>query len=118
MAETFIQNAMQLTRPRETRQALGQWVRLTRQRLGLTQPLLASRSGVPVTTLSRLERQGQGGVDNLLRVLQALGELDGFHAHVQGLLRKAQLPLDLAELEKPRQPRQRVRLRRRAESAS
>jgi transcriptional regulator with XRE-family HTH domain len=91
---------------------LGQWLRLTRQRLGLTQPLLASKSGVPVTTLSRMEREGQGGVDNLLRVLQALGELDGFHAHVQELLRKASLPNDLSEIIKSVPPRQRVRLRK------
>jgi transcriptional regulator with XRE-family HTH domain len=71
---------------------------------------LASKSGVSVTTLSRLEREGQGGVDNLLRVLQALGELDGFHAHVQGLLQKASLPQDISELQQPTRPRQRVRL--------
>lgn len=108
----MINNTIQMIRPRETRQALGQWVRLVRQRQGLTQPLLASKSGVPVASLSRLEREGQGGVDNLLRVLQALGELDGFHAHVQELLQKASLPNDLAELKNPSPPRQRVRLRK------
>lgn len=74
--------------------------------------MLASRSGVPVATLSRLEREGQGGVDNLLRVLQALGALDGFHLHVQELLRKASLPQDLSEIKRPAPPRQRVRLRK------
>lgn len=108
----MINNTIQMMRPRETRQALGQWVRLVRQRQGLTQPLLASKSGVPVASLSRLEREGQGGVDNLLRVLQALGELDGFYAHVQELLQKASLPNDLAELKNPSPPRQRVRLRK------
>ena len=107
-----IHPAIQLARPRETRQALGQWIRLTRQRLGLTQPLLASRSGVPVSTLSRLEREGQGGLDHLLRVLQALGELDGFHAHVQELLRKAAVPRELSGFKKAGPPRQRVRLRK------
>ncbi len=115
MTDSSIHSAIQMVRPRETRQVLGQWVRLTRQRLGLTQPLLASKSGVSVTTLSRLEREGQGGVDNLLRVLQALGELDGFHAHVQELLRKASLPHDLSEIKRPAPPRQRVRLRKRPE---
>ena len=112
MTDYSINIAIQMTRPREIRQALGQWVRLMRQRSGLTQPLLASKSGVSVTTLSRLEREGQGGVDNLLRVLQALGELDGFHAHVQELVRKASLPNDLSEIKKPAPPRQRVRLRK------
>ena len=110
MGNSSIPSSIQMGRPRETRQVLGQWIRLTRQRLGLTQPLLASKSGVAVTTLSRLEREGQGAVDNLLRVLQALGELDGFHAHVQELLRKASLPQDLSEIKKPAAPRQRVRL--------
>jgi transcriptional regulator with XRE-family HTH domain len=106
------QLSIQIARPHETRQALGQWIRLARQRLGLTQPLLASRSGLPVTTLSRLEREGHGSVDNLLRVLQALGELDGWHAHVQELLRKAALPQDISAIKRSQKPRQRVRLRK------
>jgi len=112
MTGTPVHNVIQLTRPQETRRALGQWIRLTRQRLGLTQALLASKSGGAVMTVSRLEREGQGGVDNLLRVLQALGELDGFQAHVQKLLRKALLPRDLSEIKNPARPRQRVRLRK------
>jgi transcriptional regulator with XRE-family HTH domain len=118
MTDSSIPGALQMARPRETRQLLGQWIRLTRQRIGLTQPLLASKSGVSVTTVSRLEREGQGGVDNLLRVLQALGELDGFHAHVQELLRKASLPSDLSELKQPARPRLRVRLRRSPEGSA
>ena len=112
MTDSVTHDAIQITRPRETRQALGQWIRLTRQRLGLTQPLLAAKSGVPVATLARLEREGQGGVDNLLRVLQALGELDGFNARVQELLRKASLTHDLSEIKKTTSRRQRVRLRK------
>lgn len=115
MTDPMNQIAVQLVLPRETRLLLGQWIRLARQRLGLTQPLLASMSGVPAATLSRLEREGQGGLDNLLRVLQALGELDGFHAHLLELVRKAALPLDLSELNKPSPLRQRVRLRKRPE---
>ena len=114
MTNISIPSAIQIARPRETRHMVGQWVRLTRQRLGLTQPLLASKSGVAVTTLSRLEREGQGGIDNLLRVLQALGELDGLHGHVQDLVRKASLPNDLSELKK-KPVQQRVRLRKRPE---
>lgn len=110
MTDSIIHNTIQMVRPRETRKALGQWIRLVRQRLGLTQPLLAARSGVPVATLSRLEREGQGGLDNMLRVLQALGELDGFHGHIQEVLRKVSLPQNLSELKKPKPLRQRVRL--------
>ncbi|MCP9490149.1 MAG: helix-turn-helix domain-containing protein [Solirubrobacteraceae bacterium MAG38_C4-C5] len=45
---------------------------------GLTQMQLAERAGVTHTTLRRLEH-GQGGVsvENLLRILRALGVLDG-----------------------------------------
>ncbi len=48
---------------------------------GLTQAQLADRSDVSRNTLARLER-GEGGVsmENLLRVLRALGILDGIHA--------------------------------------
>lgn len=109
MSDNLGPNAIQMIRPRETRQVLGQWIRLTRQRLGLTQPMLASKSGIPVTTLSRLEREGQGGVDYFLRILQALGELDGFHTHIQELLRKASLPTDLSQMKTPPSPRLRVR---------
>lgn len=44
---------------------------------GLTQMQLAERAGVTHTTLRRLEH-GQGGVsvENLLRILRALGVLD------------------------------------------
>ena len=72
--------------------------------------MLSSRSGVPVATLSRLEREGSGGVDSLMRTLQALGELDGFHTHLQERLRQASLPLDISELQRPVRPRQRVRI--------
>lgn len=64
-------------------------------------------------TISRLEREGQGGVDNLLRILQALGELDSFDSHLKEELRKASLPLDLAALSKSVRLRQRVRLPKR-----
>lgn len=118
MSDYFPANAIQIIRPRETREVLGRWIRLMRQRLGMTQPMLASRSGVPVTTISRLEREGQGGVDGLLRILQALGELDGFHAHIQELMRKASLPTDLSGVRKPTPPRQRVRLSKHQEIPS
>ncbi|MCS7049711.1 MAG: helix-turn-helix domain-containing protein [Verrucomicrobiae bacterium] len=105
-------DVIQIVRAREIRLALGQRIRLTRQRLGLTQSLLASKSVVSAMTVSRLEREGQGAVDHLLRVLQALCELDGFHAHVHGLLQKSSLPQNISELQRLARPRQRVRLRK------
>jgi transcriptional regulator with XRE-family HTH domain len=107
-----LEGTLQVVRPTEARRMLGQWLRLARQRLEWTQPMLSSRSGVPVTTLSRLEREGAGGIDALMRVLQALGALDGFHAHIREFLRQASLPRDLADLPPLPKPRQRVRIRR------
>lgn len=58
---------------RQTAESLGGWRRLR----GLTQAQLADRAGVSRSTVSRLET-GDGGVslENLLRVLRALGVLD------------------------------------------
>ncbi len=80
--------------------------------------MLAAMSGVPVATLSRLEREGQGSIDALVRVLQALGELDRFHALVQERIRLASLPSDLAALRPPKATvRQRVRVRKAAKGS-
>ncbi len=84
---------------------------MNRQRQMLTLAMLASKSGVPKMTLSRLEQHGKGSLDALLRALMALGELDPFNAYVQEQLRKTSLPQDLSELDKPR-PRERMRVRR------
>lgn len=58
---------------REVADGIGAWRKLR----GLTQAQLADRAGVSRETLSRLEN-GDGGVsvENLLRVLRALGVLD------------------------------------------
>ncbi|HTE62243.1 MAG TPA: helix-turn-helix transcriptional regulator [Solirubrobacteraceae bacterium] len=59
---------------RQTAENIAGWRKLR----GLTQAQLADRSGVSRETLIRLEH-GDGGVkiENLLRVLRALGVLDG-----------------------------------------
>ena len=98
-----------LVRPNEARYALGRWLRLARQRMDWTQAMLASKAGIPVATLSRLEREGLGSIDAAFRVSQALGELEGINAFVQERLRLASLPTDLADIEKPPFVRQRVR---------
>jgi transcriptional regulator with XRE-family HTH domain len=100
----------QIAQPREVRQETGRWLRAARQRQNMTLPMLASASGVPVTTLHRLEREGQGGVDSLLRALHALGLLDDFQSFIRGRLRLAELPTDLSELDRPVRVRQRVRV--------
>ena len=98
-----------LTLPTEAQLSLGRWLRLNRQRQELTLSMLSSKSGVPVMTLSRLERTGKGSVDAFTRALMALGELDHFNAYIQEQMRKASLPQDISEIENS--PRQRLRVR-------
>jgi transcriptional regulator with XRE-family HTH domain len=106
----------QVARPRDVRLEVGGWLRAARQRQNLTLPMLASASGVPVTTLHRLEREGQGGLEAFLRALHALGLLDEFQGAIRERLRLASLPADLAELDRPRRIRRRVRVPRAARS--
>lgn len=78
----------------EVREAIAGRVRALRLAQGLKQSTLASKAGISVATLQRLERSGNAALDNLLRVAQALGRLDEFDA----LLRPPRAEL-LAELE-------------------
>lgn len=55
---------------------LKDWVRESRQNENWTQADLARRSGVPATTISRLERTGLVSTDALFRILFALNRLD------------------------------------------
>ena len=102
---------MSLSGPKEVRTHLGQWLRRTRQRREWTLPMLSSRSGVPVSTLSRLERKGNGGIDALLRVLQALGMLDEVDQILREHLRRALLPETLAKRDDALPERKRIRPR-------
>ncbi|MCC5851074.1 MAG: helix-turn-helix domain-containing protein [Verrucomicrobia bacterium] len=101
--------SFQLSSPGKVREDLGQWLRLMRQRNEWTLPMLASRSGVPVSTLSRLEREGHGSVDTVLRVFQALGILDEVDRTLRERLRLTSLPKDIGALEQEPPRRQRVR---------
>ncbi len=78
----------------EVREAIAGRVRALRLAQGLKQSTLASKAGISVATLQRLERSGNTALNNLLRVAQALGRLDEFDA----LLRPPRAEL-LAELE-------------------
>ncbi len=84
-----------LVEPRDFTATLGGLVRALRQRARLTQPELSSRSGVPVATLSRLERTGLASTDRVARILFALDALDAFQDFLAARLRLADLPTDL-----------------------
>jgi transcriptional regulator with XRE-family HTH domain len=107
-----------ISTPGKVRKDLGQWLRQIRQRREWTLPMLASRSGVPVSTLSRLEREGHGGVDALLRVFQALGLLDEVDQVLRERLRLSSLPADIKDLDRDPPKRQRVRTRKSRGTAS
>jgi len=101
-----------VTIPKEAQQTLGKWLRLSRQNQMLTLVMLASKSGVPTMTLSRLEREGRGSLEAAMRALHALGELDAFNQYLLEQLRRASLPQDISQLEKPQRPKLRVRVKR------
>ena len=84
-----------LIEPRDFTIALGGLIRALRHRADWTQPELASRSGVPVATLSRLERTGLASTDRLARVLFALDALEAFQDFLASRRRLADLPTDL-----------------------
>jgi transcriptional regulator with XRE-family HTH domain len=89
---------LQMVGPKEFCASVGTWIRAVRQRAELTQAMLASRAGIPVSNLSRLERQGAGSLILFARMLFALGEIDALDDFVQTRLRAARLPVDLAKL--------------------
>ena len=90
-----LEAAIPLVEPRDFTAALGGFVRASRQHSRLTQPELASRAGVAISTLSRLERTGLASTDCLARVLFALDALDPFFDFVGQRRRLAELPVDL-----------------------
>ena len=100
-----------LVEPRDFTVALGGFVRALRQHARWTQPELATRSGVPVATLSRLERTGLASTDRLARVLFALDALDAFQDFLSARRRLADLPADLRSFRPDASPPKRIRHR-------
>ena len=74
---------------------LRELVRLARQREEWTQADLARRSGVPMTTISRLERMGLASTDTLFKVLFALNRLDAVEDMLKEQLRLVKFPKTL-----------------------
>ncbi|MBS0465744.1 MAG: helix-turn-helix transcriptional regulator [Proteobacteria bacterium] len=90
---------------------LGERVRLLRLARNLSQQELAGMSGVSLSTVRRLEASGQGGLQTLVQVAQALGAVDG----LQGLF--ALPERSIAELEAAVQTVQRQRARKQGQGA-
>ena len=90
-----LNNILQLTTVDDALVSLREMVRLARQREEWTQADLARRSGVPMTTISRLERTGLASTDTLFKVLFALNRLDAFEDMLKAQLRIVKFPKTL-----------------------
>ena len=75
--------------------SLHELVRLARQREEWTQADLARRSGVPMTTISRLERTGLASTDTLFKVLFSVNRLDAFEDMFMAQIRLVKFPKTL-----------------------
>lgn len=90
-------------------QELGGRIRVHRIALNLTQPEVAARAGVSKGTVSNIESRGQGTLESLVRVLQALN----LTHELQSLFQSK--PTSIAQMERLEQPqRKRVSKRRKA----
>ena len=94
-------NILPLTTPEDVLASVRELVRLSRQREVWTQADLARRSGVPMTTISRLERTGLASTDTLFKVLFALNRLDAFGDMLKEQLRLVKFPKTLEGAEEP-----------------
>ena len=96
-----LNNILPLTTIGDALVSLREMVRLARQREEWTQADLARRSGVPMTTISRLERTGLASTDTLFKVLFALNRLEFFEDMLKEQLRIIKFPKTLAGDFKP-----------------
>ena len=90
-------NILPLTTEADVLASLREMIRLARQREEWTQADLARRSGVPMTTISRLERTGLASTDTLFKVLFALNRLEAVEDMLKAQLRLAQFPKTLED---------------------
>ena len=92
---TDLGNILPLTTVEDVQTSLCEMVRLARQREEWTQADLARRSGVPMTTISRLERTGLASTDTLFKVLFALNRLEAVADMLKAQLRLVKFPKTL-----------------------
>ena len=104
-----------LTTTSDVLASLREVVRKARQREVWTQADLARRSGVPMTTISRLERTGLASTDTLFKVLFALNRLDALQDMLKDQLRILHFPKTL-EGRKDETPRPVCRVRHKGDA--
>ncbi len=84
--------------------ALGERLRAERLRRNLSQQQLAEEAGVGRMTVQRIEEGGSASLTSLIRILRALGELEGLERLLPPLG-----PSPLEEVQRQGRPRRRAR---------
>ena len=92
-----VQDRIALIYPDDVLKRVGDFVRMARQRERMKQSELAVRSGVPASTISRLERTGLASTDSLFKILFALDQLDGLEGYFKERQRLVSFPKNLSE---------------------
>lgn len=83
--------------PGDVERLLAERIRAARSSRGWSQQDLATRAGLGIATVARLERSGRGQLTTLIRIAAALGRLRDFDA-----LLATEAPRSLDELRKLR----------------
>ena len=110
-----VSSILPLTTADDVLESLREVVRMARQREVWTQADLARRSGVPMTTISRLERTGLASTDTLFKVLFALNRLDPVQDMFKEQLRILRFPKTLED-QSPEEPRTVRRVRHKGDA--
>lgn len=102
-------NILQITTAIDALSELKSLVREARHHRRWTLKDLATRSGIPESTISRLERTGLASTDVVFKLLFAMNELDLLVDSIKESRRINSLPTSLDDL--PDQPREIKRIR-------
>lgn len=102
-------NILQITSATDALSELKNLVREARHHRRWTLKDLATRSGVPESTISRLERTGLGSSDVVFKLLFAMNELDRLVDSIKESRRTNLLPSSLDDI--PDKPREIKRIR-------
>ena len=108
-------DSFRLVESKDVLRTLGGLMRLARQREGLTLEELAGKSGVPSSTISRLERTGLASTDSLFRLMFALDQIDAVEIFLNERMRLLRFPKTLSGDAEPFREVARVRHRKEAQ---
>ncbi|MBQ0033343.1 MAG: helix-turn-helix transcriptional regulator [bacterium] len=89
-------DSFRIVEPKDVLRTLGGLMRLLRQREELTLEELAGKSGVPASTISRLERTGLASTDSLFRIAFALDQIDVVETFLNERMRLLRFPKTLS----------------------